>query len=73
MITKKDIEKFLEPKKLAIAGVSRNPKKFGHQVYEELKKKGFEVYPVNPQTSEIGRRKMLSAVFLNYLPAWTVC
>jgi predicted CoA-binding protein len=53
MNTKKDIEKFLGPKKLAIAGVSRNPKKFGYQIYGELKKRGYEVYPVNPQTSEI--------------------
>jgi len=53
MITKKDIEKFLEPKKLAIAGVSRDPKKFGSLIYGDLKKKGYEVYPVNPQTLEI--------------------
>lgn len=67
MITKKDIEKFLEPKKLAIAGVSRNPKKFGHQVYDELKKKGFEVYPVNPQTSEMAGEKCYRSV--SELPA----
>jgi len=67
MITKKDIEKFLEPKKLAIAGVSRNPKKFGHQVYGELKKKGFEVYPVNPQTSEMAGEKCYRSV--SELPA----
>jgi len=67
MITKKDIEKFLEPKKLAIAGVSRNPKKFGHQVYDELKKRGYEVYPVNPQTSEIAGEKCYRSV--SELPA----
>jgi len=32
------VQSFLEPKKLAIAGVSRNPKKFGRVVYEHLKK-----------------------------------
>jgi len=67
MITKKDIEKFLEPKKLAIAGVSRDPKKFGHQVYDELKKRGYEVYPVNPQTSEIAGEKCYRSV--SELPA----
>ena len=67
MITKKDIEKFLEPKKLAIAGVSRNPKKFGHQVYDELKKRGYEVYPVNPQTSEMAGEKCYRSV--SELPA----
>jgi uncharacterized protein len=67
MITKKDIEKFLEPKKLAIAGVSRDPKKFGHQVYDELKKRGYEVYPVNPQTSELAGEKCYRSV--SELPA----
>jgi len=48
MITKKQIDSFLEPKKLAIAGVSRNEKKFGSHAYKELKKKGFDVVPINP-------------------------
>lgn len=67
MISKKDIENFLEPKKLAIAGVSRNPKKFGHQVYHELKKRGYDVYPVNPQTSEMAGEKCYRSV--SELPA----
>jgi len=46
--TRKSIEKFFEDRKIAIAGVSRDPKKFGHVVYLDLKKKGFEIYPVNP-------------------------
>jgi uncharacterized protein len=62
MNTKKDIEKFLESKKIAIAGVSRNPKKFGHQVFNELKKKGYETYPVNPQTSELAGEKCYRSV-----------
>jgi uncharacterized protein len=51
--SRKSIETFLEPKKMAITGVSRNQKKFGHQVYVALKKKGYEVYPVNPMATEI--------------------
>ncbi|MCX6282498.1 MAG: CoA-binding protein [Bacteroidetes bacterium] len=46
--SRKSIESFLAGRKLAIAGVSRDPKKFGHTVYLDLKKKGFELYPVNP-------------------------
>ena len=53
MVTKMTIEKFLEPKKLAIAGVSRNPKKFGYLVFRDLKASGYEVYPVNPNTDKI--------------------
>ena len=52
-IAKKDIEKFFEPKKLAIAGASRNPKKFGYGIFKELLSKGYEVIPVNPNTTEI--------------------
>jgi hypothetical protein len=62
MITQKDIEKFLEPKKIAIAGVSRDPKKFGHQVYNELRKRSYEVYPVNPQTAELAGEKCFRSV-----------
>ena len=47
------IQSFLEPKEMAICGVSRNTKKFGRVVYDSLKEKGFTLYPVNPNTSEI--------------------
>jgi predicted CoA-binding protein len=53
-LTRKTIHAFLEPRKLAIAGVSRNPKKFGFAVFDELKKKGFDLYPVNPNADTIG-------------------
>ncbi len=53
MITKQMINDFLSPKKMAMAGVSRNPKKFGHQVYQDLLKKEFEILPINPKTSDI--------------------
>lgn len=62
MVTKSDIRNFLEPKKLAIAGVSRNPKKFGHAVYDGLKKSGFTVFPINPKSSEIDGEKCYAAV-----------
>jgi len=52
-ITKKDIDIFLQPKKLAIAGASRNPKKFGYGIFKELLKNGYEVIPVNPNADEI--------------------
>lgn len=51
--TKASIDSFLSPRRLAIAGVSRDPKKFGHIVFRQLKEKGFEVYPVNPTVDSI--------------------
>jgi uncharacterized protein len=51
--TQKSIDQFLSSRKIAIAGVSRNPKKFGYTVMKELKEKGFEVYPINPHADQI--------------------
>ena len=51
--TKASIESFLSSRKLAIAGVSRDPKKFGYQLFNQLREKGYEVYPINPQTDNI--------------------
>jgi len=52
--SRKAIESFLSTKKIAIAGVSRNPKKFGYTVFKELTQKGFDVYPINPNTDSLG-------------------
>jgi len=53
VVTLNQINSFLAPRKLAVAGVSRNPKKFGGYVFSELKQKGFHLYPVNPNAEEI--------------------
>jgi uncharacterized protein len=57
-----EIQDFLSPKKLALAGVSRNPKKFGGAVLSELKKKGFDLYPVHPVATEIDGISCYSSV-----------
>ncbi len=51
--THASIGAFLAPKKVAVAGVSRDPKKFGHQVFVHLKERGFEVIPVNKNADDI--------------------
>lgn len=53
MATLTEIKKFLEPKKMAIAGVSRNPKKFGAIVFKELKDRGYELIPIHPEADRI--------------------
>jgi hypothetical protein len=52
MVTKQSIDGFLGQEKIAVAGVSRKSKKFGDIAFKELKKKGYNVYPVNPHMSE---------------------
>ncbi len=53
MVTRKQIEEFLGSEPIAMAGVSRNPKKFGFAAFRELKEKGMNVIPVNPYAEEI--------------------
>jgi uncharacterized protein len=62
MVTKADIQSFLQPRRFAIAGVSRNPKKFGRMVYDELRKGGYTLFPVNPNMQEIDGEKCYTGI-----------
>jgi predicted CoA-binding protein len=58
MATLRQIEEFLGSEPIAMAGVSRNPKKFGFAAFKELKEKGMNVIPVNPHADEIHGSKV---------------
>lgn len=62
MVTLNEIHEFLAPQKLAIAGASRNEKKFGGAILKELISKGFDVYPINPNAEEIQGKECFSSV-----------
>jgi uncharacterized protein len=47
------IGEFLAPKRFALAGVSRNEKKFGFIAFKELRDKGYEMFPIHPEADEI--------------------
>lgn len=64
--SKDQISSFFNSDSIAIAGVSRNKKKFGRMVYEELKQKGYNVLPVNPSTSQINDETCYASI--NNLP-----
>ncbi len=53
MNSKKSVDEFFQQKTLAMVGVSRDTKKFGYQVYRELKSKGYHLLAVNPQAQQI--------------------
>ena len=57
MTTKAAVQDFLSQKVLAVVGVSRDAKKFGCAVYNDLKTKGYTVYPINPKAETIGSDK----------------
>lgn len=67
MVTLNEIQNFLAPRKMAVAGASRNSKKFGGAVFKELKDKGFDLYPINPNADEIQGIKCYKSV--DELPA----
>ena len=46
------INDFLEPKQIALIGLSRDPKKFSRAVFKELRAKGYDIYPVNPNMDD---------------------
>jgi len=58
MVKLKQIEEFLASDPVAMAGVSRNPKKFGFAAFRELKEKGMNIIPVNPNATEIHGEKV---------------
>jgi len=48
------IREILERKNvIAVVGASRDPEKYGHRVYRDLREAGYTVYPVNPNAAEI--------------------
>jgi len=53
MVTYQSIKQFLQNTTFAVAGVSRNGKKFGNMIYRALRDKKFTVYAINPNTDSI--------------------
>jgi len=58
----KQIKEFIDAEPIAMAGVSRNPKKFGYTAFKELKDKGMKIIPVNPFAAEIYGTKAFSNI-----------
>jgi hypothetical protein len=53
-MNEKLIAEFLDKKNtFAVVGASRNPEKYGHQVFKDLRNAGYEVYCVNPKADEV--------------------
>jgi predicted CoA-binding protein len=53
MTTRKQIDQFLASGPIAMAGVSRNPKKFGRMAFDDLSRKGLKIIPINPNIENI--------------------
>jgi predicted CoA-binding protein len=81
MNSKKIVEDFLSQKKIAVVGVSRKKTKFGNAIYKELKQKGYQVFPINPNikvfegdtcySDLLSLPEKVDAVVINVSPAQT--
>jgi predicted CoA-binding protein len=47
------IKEFMAQKRFAVVGATDNAEKYGHQIFKNLKNRGYEVYPVNPRLKEL--------------------
>ncbi|HLO60494.1 MAG TPA: CoA-binding protein [Bacteroidales bacterium] len=62
MNTRQIIDIFLNEKKMALAGVSHNPRKFGFLLFKTAKERGFDVIPVNPKGGNLENIDVVKAV-----------
>ena len=56
------IEDFLAQKRIAMAGISRDPENFSVKLFEELCRRGYDVVPVNPNVAEVQGRRCFARV-----------
>jgi len=47
------IKEFMTKKRFAVVGATDNTEKYGNRIFKNLTKRGYEVYPVNPNLEEI--------------------
>ena len=58
------LDAFFEPKSVAVVGVSRQPRKFGHVIFKNFIDSEFngKVFPVNPKAESILGSKAYASV-----------
>ncbi len=58
----KQISEFFALKRLAMVGVSRDPKDFSRTLFAEFKKRGYDIVPVNPNLSDLDGQRCYARV-----------
>ena len=53
MTSKRVVDGFLAHRRIAVVGVSRTGRGFGHAAWQTLRGKGWDAVPVNPHASEV--------------------
>jgi len=60
--TRADIDAFLAHHRIAVVGVSRDPKHFSRYVFDELCTRGYDAVPVNPQAQDLAGHPCFASV-----------
>lgn len=53
MTTLAQVNRFLGHKRLALVGVSRDPKDFSRQLFRDMQARGYDMVPVNPAGEDV--------------------
>jgi uncharacterized protein len=56
------IKDFLAQKRIAMAGISRDPADFSVKLFEELCRRGYDIVPVNPKADEVQGKRCFARV-----------
>ncbi len=57
-----DVREFLALRRIALVGVSRQPKDFSRMLFREMCKRGYDMVPVNPTVGELESRRCFRRV-----------
>jgi predicted CoA-binding protein len=62
MSLRQEIDAFLEARRIAVAGVSTDPKHFSRVLFRDLLTRGYDLIAVNPKTNEVEGRRCYASV-----------
>jgi predicted CoA-binding protein len=57
-----EVRDFLGAKRIALVGLSRNPNHFSRTLFRDMCKRGYDMVPVNPTTSELETKRCFARV-----------
>jgi predicted CoA-binding protein len=60
--TIRQIDAFLALRRIAVVGVSRDPRQLSNTLWQELRQRRYDAIPVNPSTTEIDGRTCYASV-----------
>jgi predicted CoA-binding protein len=56
------VDEFWQQKRIAVVGVSRDEEDFTRKVFRELRRRGYDVVPVNPNATELEGARCFASV-----------